>query len=111
MKDFEFSLDLVKELIDVAKKKDISKLKVKYKEFEVFIDVKEPVLNFAPPNFKSQEFLGLEKELKIDRNEEEKIEGKLEVCLLLELFIANLLLIKKILLKLEIELKKGMYFL
>ena len=43
MKEFEFSLNIVERLIDIAKKKDISKLKVKYKEFEVYIDLKEPI--------------------------------------------------------------------
>ena len=43
MKDFEFNLEAVENLIDIAKKKDIAKLKVSYKGFSVSIDVKLPV--------------------------------------------------------------------
>ena len=41
MKDFEFSLETIEKLIDIAKEKDISKLNVSYKDFQVFIDVKQ----------------------------------------------------------------------
>ena len=52
MEEFEFSLDVIEKLIDIAKEKDISKLNVSYKDFQVFIDVKQhPVVNFpsGPP--------------------------------------------------------------
>ena len=43
MKDFEFNLEAIEGLIEIAKKKDIAKLKVSYKGFSVAIDVKAPV--------------------------------------------------------------------
>lgn len=47
MKEFEFDLDFIEKLIDIAKEKDISKLNVSYKDFQVFIDVKQhSVINF-----------------------------------------------------------------
>lgn len=47
MKEFEFSLETIEKLIDIAKEKDISKLNVSYKDFQVFIDVKQhSVINF-----------------------------------------------------------------
>ena len=41
MKEFEFNIDLVEKLIDLAKKKDVSKLEVSYKEFSVIVDLAE----------------------------------------------------------------------
>ncbi len=47
MKEFEFSLEVIEKLIDISKEKDISKLNVSYKDFQVFIDVKQhSVINF-----------------------------------------------------------------
>ena len=92
MKEFEFSLNIVERLIDIAKKKDISKLKVKYKEFEVYIDLKEPIGK------------------KMKKKKREWRENWLWPQLL-ERFTASLLQIKKILLRLEIKLKKAMFYL
>ncbi len=43
MKDFEINLEVIKSLIDIAKEKDIAKIKVSSKSCSIAIDVKAPV--------------------------------------------------------------------
>lgn len=57
MKDFEFSLSFVEKLIEIAKKKDVAKLSVSYKDFNVLVDLKQPVFvggSSALPNLKQE---------------------------------------------------------
>ena len=58
MEEFEFSLSFVEKLIDLAKKKDVAKLSVSCKDFNVLVDLKQPI--FAPgsanmPSLKKEE--------------------------------------------------------
>ena len=51
----DFNLELVCKLIELAREKQVKKLKVSFKEFSVLIDFTEP--NFVAQNFKPAETL------------------------------------------------------
>ena len=78
MKEFEFDISVVESLIDLAKKKDVSKLEVSYKDFGVIIELgnkKSGVLVDDFKNFKNPE--NLTKEPEKDKVElEQQLEGK-----------------------------------
>ena len=67
MKEFEFSLSFVEKLIEIAKKKDVAKLSVSYKDFNVLVDLKQPVFvggSSSLPNLKQE---------KIESEDEEEV--------------------------------------
>ena len=107
MKEFEFSLNIVERLIDIAKKKDISKLKVKYKEFEVYIDLKEPILNMASSNLRAFEGEFSTKAGKENEKEEERMEGKLVVAPIVGTFYSKPSPDKEDFVKVGDKVKKG----
>ena len=80
MKEFEFSLETIEKLIDIAKEKDISKLNVSYKDFQVFIDVKQnSVINFpsgAPYGSVAGAGVGQPINEGVEAKKEEVIKGK-----------------------------------
>ena len=71
MEEFEFSLSFVEKLIDLAKKKDVAKLSVSCKDFNVLVDLKQPV--FAPG---SVNMPSLKKEEIVQTEQEEEMVGK-----------------------------------
>ena len=77
MNELEFSLDLIESLIDLAKKKDVSKLNVSFKDFKIAIDLKQPIFNMVPQNSLQQKGESLNDEYEDEYfKEEETIKGK-----------------------------------
>ena len=77
MKELEFSLDFIESLIDLAKKKDVSRLNVSFKNFKVAIDLKQPIFNMAPQNSFQQKSVNVNDEYEDEYfKEEETIKGK-----------------------------------
>ncbi len=78
MDKFEFSLELVETLIDLAKKKDVACLNISVKDFKISIDLKQPVLSVAAQPVTETKSVVLDGfvDEKTNKTEELKIKGK-----------------------------------